>query len=377
MRVALVILHADPARGGAERYTIDLAAALTKAGHDAALLATSFAEVPAGATTVTLDAPGLTRTTRYRRMLDSLDGHLDQTSYDIIHAMLPVRRCDVYHPHAGLAASAISTKPMSAMFNPRRRAFANVEGRLLTNRLLTPISQKRGQKPIFGNPIVLALSEYVKRSILKTYSLPDDRLAVLFNAVDTGRFQPAARPQRETINALIIAQDFERKGLGQAIEAISLVRDPRLMLTVVGKQSTDRYQTLAAACGVADRITFAGATSDTRPFYRDAEFFVLPTKHDPCSLVVLEALAMGLPVISTKFNGACEIMTDGVHGFVLDDPNDVNALADRMTKLLDPDLRARMSAACLELRPKLAYEHHLATLLSIYQRAIANRQAKP
>ena len=204
-----------------------------------------------------------------------------------------------------------------------------------------------------------------------------DRLMVLFNAVDTDRFQHEARAPRDSVGALIIAQDFERKGLAQAIEALAQVRQPRLRLTVVGKQPPEPYQKQSAACGVADRITFAGATSDTRPFYRDADFFVLPTKHDPCSLVVLEALAMGLPVISTRFNGACEIMTDGVHGFVLDDPNDVSALADRMKKLLDPELRSRMSAACLALRPKLAYEHHLSTLLSIYQRAIANRQAKP
>jgi UDP-glucose:(heptosyl)LPS alpha-1,3-glucosyltransferase len=82
---------------------------------------------------------------------------------------------------------------------------------------------------------------------------------------------------------------------------------------------------------------------------------------------------MGVPVISTRFNGACEIMTDGQHGFVLDDPSDVQSLADRMTRMLDPALRAHMSAACIALRPKLAYEHHLDTLMNIYQQAIAIR----
>jgi UDP-glucose:(heptosyl)LPS alpha-1,3-glucosyltransferase len=86
---------------------------------------------------------------------------------------------------------------------------------------------------------------------------------------------------------------------------------------------------------------------------------------------VLEALAMGLPVISTVFNGATEIMTDGVHGFVVPDPRDTRAIADAMVKLDDADRRAAMSRACLELRPRLSYEHHLGELLTIYQRIVS------
>lgn len=358
MKIALVILHADPARGGAERYTIDLANALAPAGHDVSLLASSFAAVPSGVTRVALASNGLTRTSRYHGFLESLTAHLDKTKYDIIHAMLPVPRCDVYHPHAGLAVAAVQQKRLHAALNPRRRVFARVERQLLTTAC---------------PPVVIALSQYVKRAIEKHYPAIGERLQILFNAVDLEHFQLATRAPSDATRALIIAQDFERKGLPPTIEALARVHDPRFRLVVVGKESSDAYQRQAAARGVADRITFAGATTNPLPFYQDADFFVLPTKHDPCSLVVLEALAMGLPVISTRFNGACEIMTDGVHGFILDDPSDVTALADRMKKLLDPDVRAAMSAACLELRPKLAYEHHLSTLLSIYSRIIAER----
>src|SRR5205814_1517197 len=155
--------------------------------------------------------------------------------------------------------------------------------------------------------------------------------------------------------------DFARKGLAEAIRATGVVAEAKLVLLVVGKQDATFAGRLALRSKA--RAVFAGSTTDPRPFYQAADFFVLPTKHDPCSLVVLEALAMGVPVISTKFNGACEVMTDGVHGYVLDDPRDVAALADAMRQMLDPDLRARMSQACLALRPKLSYEHHLARLL--------------
>ena len=78
---------------------------------------------------------------------------------------------------------------------------------------------------------------------------------------------------------------------------------------------------------------------------------------------------MGLPVISTVFNGACEIMTSAQHGFVLPDPSDVDAIAEAMRKLLDPQVRQTISDACLALRPCLAYEHHLDQLLQIYTTA--------
>jgi UDP-glucose:(heptosyl)LPS alpha-1,3-glucosyltransferase len=83
---------------------------------------------------------------------------------------------------------------------------------------------------------------------------------------------------------------------------------------------------------------------------------------------------MGLPVISTIYNGATEIMTDGVHGFILKDPADIEALAKAMRKMLDPQRRSAMRQACLALRPTLSYEHHLEQLMRIYDQAIVRRQ---
>jgi len=168
--------------------------------------------------------------------------------------------------------------------------------------------------------------------------------------------------------ALMIAQDFQRKGLREAILALAQLRDDRLALLVVGKEDPAAYRKLAREHGVEGSVVFAGPTADPYAFYLSADLFVLPTRHDPCSLVVLEALAMGLPVVSTAFNGACEIMTEGAHGFVLSDPADVNALANALRRLLDEAARKRMSAACLALRPRLAYERHLDELSRVYER---------
>ena len=382
MKIALVILHADPARGGAERYTMDLAAALRGRGRDVSLLASSFA--PRDQSCVHLQSSGLTRARNYEHFLDSLDQHLDQVKYDLVHAMLPVRRCDVYHPHAGIAAEVIESghlkhdgtlarafSRMGNRLNRRRQKFAAVERALLTSS---------------DPPGVLCLSEYVKNTVRKHYDLAQTKLETLFNAVDLKRFDPAARPETrdqlrrqfsigpdQTIG-LMIAQDFARKGLKESIDALAVTADPRLTLLVVGKQDPAPYRKLATDRGVADRVIFNGPTKDPYAFYQAADFFVLPTRHDPCSLVVLESLAMGLPVISTVFNGACEIMTDGTHGLVLNDPSNVQALAQAMTQISARGRRNAMREACLQLRPALSYETHLDRLLDIYSRAGTPRQ---
>lgn len=361
-----------------------MAGGLRGRGHEVSVVASNF---PAGENhpaDVLLQAGGATRAGRYTRFLNALDAHLDNARHDVVHAMLPVRRCDVYHPHAGIAAESVASghlKYDGALrrtlartangLNLRRQRFARVERVLLT-----------GGRP----PVVLCLSEYVKRVVRRHYELPEQNLATLFNAVDLHRFDPAADAEArseargrlgigpEKVLGLMIAQDFARKGLREAILATGRLSDTRFVLVVVGRQEPGTYRELAQRTGVSDQVIFAGPTPDPYAFYRAADFFVLPTKHDPCSLVVLESLAMGVPVISTAFNGACEIMREGVHGFVLPDPADVDALAGRMRNLLDRDARSAMSLACLELRPRLSYEHHLEELSEIY-RGIASGRA--
>jgi UDP-glucose:(heptosyl)LPS alpha-1,3-glucosyltransferase len=393
LKVGLVILHADPAKGGAERYTFDLAAGLARREHEVTLIASTFGPRPAGVECVELAERGVTRLGRYRRFLDDLDRHLEGRAYDVVHAMLPVRRCDVYHPHAGVAAEAVESghlKHAGAVkrelarvgnrVNLKRRAFARVEHQLLTGEGPhpgpLPECRARGK-----TPVVLCLSEYVKGTVRKHYPLlSEDRLATLFNAVDLAKFDPdrATRPAFKVgeASALMVAQDFERKGLREAISALARVKDCDITFTVVGRPDPRPYEELARSLGVDESVNFVGAQPDVFKYYLHADFFVLPTRHDPCSLVVLEALAMGVPVISTKQNGACEIMTDGVHGFVLESADDIEGLVGAMRAMCDREARGRMREACLALRPRLAYGAHLDTLIGVYEGVVARNRKR-
>ncbi|MGH7213214.1 MAG: glycosyltransferase family 4 protein [Tepidisphaeraceae bacterium] len=374
--MALVILHADPSRGGAEGYTVDLAHALARRGLEPTLIAATFGAAARGLTQIKVGDAGLTRRARYRAFVESVDRHLAEARYDVVHAIAPVRRCDLYHPQAGLAAEAIARghlkydgirRPLDRLatrLNPKRQFVGAVERELLT-----------GPRPAR----LLCVSAMVRQTARDHYALPEERMTVLFNAIDPARFDPDLRPDagrkvrerfgiaQDKVVALIVAQDFKRKGVRPAIEAVARLGDERVELLVVGKPDPAPYKALVESLGVSQQVIFAGPTADAYAFYRAADLFVLPTHHDPCSLVVLEALAMGVPVITTRANGAHEIMSEGVHGYVLDDAADVAGLRDRLGRMLDEAHRKACAAACLELRPKLSRERHLDQLVSIYE----------
>lgn len=363
MRILLVILHAQSARGGAERYTRDLAAALLSRGLAVATAALDFdADWPGEHRR--LAAGGITRASEYADFLDALDTLLLTDRFDAVHAMLPVRHCTVYHPHAGVAAARKRQGAVGLVIdqlNRRRQAMAKTEFDLLTS-----------AKP----PLTLALSNYILTAFREIY--PKAPAEVLLNGVDLARFDPALHvheraPQRQKwgvapgdVVALMVAQDFARKGVPVAVEALAHLQDPSLKLVVVGKDDPAPILKQAASLGISGQVLLPGPTSDPRPAYAAADLFLLPTHHDPCSLVVIEALAMGLPTLSTTFNGSSEYITPGLHGQVL--PRvDSNLLAAALQPYLDPATRAQARAACLALRPALSYDAHYARLATLYQ----------
>jgi len=296
--------------------------------------------------------------------------------------MLPVRRCDVYQPHAGFEARNVAEGHRQASslagrgaswvgnrLNRKRNAVADVERAMMRD----------------ARPIALCLN---RRSMVEAAAdfpdLPPDRLVPFPNGVDLDRFDRAAvegGPVRRRYNLvpdvpllLIVAQDFARKGLTPTIEALATLPEPRPTLLVVGRDNPGPYRARAERRGVAGQVIFAGPIEDVRPFYAAADAFVMPTRHDPCSLVVLEALAMGVPVVSTAANGACDLMADGTHGRVLADPDDVAALAAAIADVLAH--RPEMSAACLALRPTLGFDARLDALEAIYQRVADERRRR-
>src|SRR5262249_35139958 len=132
---------------------------------------------------------------------------------------------------------------------------------------------------------------------------------------------------------------------------------------------------LARKLGIEKYIRFVGHCAPMRNAYFATDFLVHPTFYDPCSLVVLEALACGLPVITTKANGASELLAPPREGYVVDDPHDREQLAGAMAQLLDPKDRQARGQAARKTALEWTFEAHYQQLLGIFRNVAASKKA--
>jgi UDP-glucose:(heptosyl)LPS alpha-1,3-glucosyltransferase len=163
-----------------------------------------------------------------------------------------------------------------------------------------------------------------------------------------------------------VGSAYARKGVGRAIEALSTVPAPAHLLVVGRDKHAARYVALARRCGVGARVTIAGAQTDPRPYYGAADAFVLPTLYDALSNAVLEALACGLPVVTSDRCGAGELVAAHGAGTVCG-ARDIGAIAQGMRALLADDARARASTGALAAMRPLTPPAMAAQLIALYE----------
>ncbi len=199
------------------------------------------------------------------------------------------------------------------------------------------------EKKLFSNTrLIVANSKMVKEQIMKHYAVPDERITIIYNGVDLERFTPENKnSSRDTLRKslgisrdskilLFVGSGFERKGLKTLIDSISLLKKGDLKVMVIGKGNARRYKTLAEKHGISEKIIFLKPQKKIEKFYAAADIFILPTLYDPFSNATLEAMASGLPVITTKNNGVAELIENGHEGFVTDNIFDPQELTDKI-----------------------------------------------
>jgi UDP-glucose:(heptosyl)LPS alpha-1,3-glucosyltransferase len=187
---------------------------------------------------------------------------------------------------------------------------------------------------------------------------------------------------QETV-ALFAAINYRLKGLEPLLYAVrELVKRPEYQalnnpfrLIVAGNPDYSRWQHLAKRLEIAGCVTFVGLCHEMRDAYFGADFLVHPTFYDPCSLVVLEALACALPVITSRANGASELLHPLQEGYVVDDPHDHARLAWCLWQLLDPERRAACSQAARKTAGVWTFEQHYRQLMDVFSEAVARKQA--
>ena len=200
---------------------------------------------------------------------------------------------------------------------------------------------------------VICNSRMVRDEILNHFTISPDKLHVIYSGVDTQRFHPSVVQHRHSIRQrysvpedtplfLMVGSGFVRKGVPITIEAISTI--PNAQLMIVGKdKNMGRYHKLATQLA-AGRVHFAGVQDDVRPFYGAADALILPALYDPLPNVLLEAMACGLPVVTSTKCGGAELIEQGRCGEVCD-ALDAHGLSTAINKLRDRNLSATMGRA--------------------------------
>jgi len=380
MKVALSVEHIDPARGGAETYMHWLAGRLARDGHDVHVFARDLpSALPAGITGHLVTPRGSTQAARARDYCAKSAAAIDRCTFDVIHATNRTLTMDVYQPHGGalrgsmdanlamLGPAARHVQRLRWRLSPRRRAFLAIEREVFA----------------LDDVKIVAVSAMVRDHIRHFYDVPAERITVVHNGVDLDRFTPVACAERRKsararhgvgerdIVILLMAHNPRLKGLKELIAAVARARQrgAPLALLAVGRFHTGPFRRLARRLGCEGAVTFRGPIDDSLDAYAGADIYAQPTYYDPCSLTVLEALACGLPVITTRHNGASELLTHGRDGFVLDRPGDMDGLAEAILALCEADLRCDVGTAARALAEQHSTERNYRGILAVYERA--------
>jgi glycosyltransferase involved in cell wall biosynthesis len=197
--------------------------------------------------------------------------------------------------------------------------------------------------------IVIAVSEKVKQELL-SIGVPSDRIRVILNGVDLQEFSPGTSDRRtlglpEDVTIALFVGDIltSRKNLDSVLKA--MVNVPDVHLAVVGNTEGSPFPKLAGDLNLGQRVHFLGFRRDVSEIMKASDFFVFPSRYEACTLVLLEAIATGLPVITAETAGGAEIITPDC-GIVLTDSEDIQALAEALSQLAsDCDRRIQMGWA--------------------------------
>lgn len=347
-RLALVRQRYTP-YGGAERFIERALAALRGRGVELYIVTRRWSgESGSHVTPIIVDPPHLGRRWRQASFDRAVCARLARETGMVVqsHERLPC--CDIYRAGDGVHAVWLEEKTrdesrlrrLATSLDPYHRYILDAEKRLYAS----PRLRK-----------VICISAMVQREIHERFGLPLARLPVIYNAIDTDDFHPRLREGRDAHRAafgippkavvfLLVGSGYARKGVSRVLRALATVPPPAHFVVVGRDRHERRYREEAAARGLSARVTFAGATNDPRPWYGAADAFILPTLYDALSNAVLEAMACGLPVITSTHCGAGELVR-AAHAGSICDARDIDGLAAAMIAMLDAETRWRLGTA--------------------------------
>jgi UDP-glucose:(heptosyl)LPS alpha-1,3-glucosyltransferase len=165
---------------------------------------------------------------------------------------------------------------------------------------------------------------------------------------------------------LFVANNPRLKGLAPLCRSLARLKEKNWRLVILGKGRIHGRAKLEMR-PIRGRVRIVGKTLDPSAYYAAGDALIHPTFYDPCANVTVEALASGLPVVTSAFDGASELITPGREGFILRWPRDEDALSRHLEALLDPDRRREMGAAARARAEENTFASRLAEYVDLLQ----------
>jgi len=369
LRLAIVRQRYNPF-GGAERFIARALPALERAGAEVTLICRK-AEGWGARRILRVDPFHIGKVWRDWSFARAARAAWRRQGFDLVQSHERIPGCDVYRAGDGVhrrwlelrARAASFVERMGIALNPYHRYVCGAERRLFEHPRLRA---------------VICNSRMVADEIRRGFRIAPEKLHVVYSGVDLQHFHPRLRSElrgatRATLGCqprdtlfLFVGSGFARKGLRAAIEALRLANHRSFWLIVVGKDR-EAARFAAQAADLGERVRFLGGREDVRPLYAAADCLILPSRYDPFPNTVLEALAMGLPVIVSSRAGAAEIIEPGVNGWVCE-PDDAPAVASLM-HAADAAMRAgHMPEAARASAERYGMDTMAGRLTELYER---------
>ncbi|HEV8471771.1 MAG TPA: glycosyltransferase family 4 protein [Methylomirabilota bacterium] len=345
--------------GGVERATAGLLGALARHGHAVHVLSPGAQAPVPGVVTRRLLLPRLPTAGRALALAIVTRLVVRRGSWDVVQSHERTLCQHVYR--AGEGCHRAYLEAMGARYN-----------RGLRHRVLLALERR-----VFETtPRVVAIAAAGRREIQKLYGVDDARMSVVYNGIDLERFHPRNRalhrlsvlaeagvPQAAWV-ALFVGSGFERKGLATALRGFAAFGDRDSRLLVLGRGQTGAYEKLAEDLGIAARVTWLGARRDVERWYAGADVLLLPARYEPFGNVHLEALASGVPVVTSRRAGGAEVVTPECGAVV--DPRDAPGVRTALEVFRVCDRAGTAGAARAAAEP-FTFEQQVAGFERIYR----------
>lgn len=376
MKIAIIRQRYNPF-GGAERFVERALGALAGEGAEVTLITRNWDGAPRdGFRQITCD-PSYSRllggrAARDRSFAEAAQAEMAKGGFDITQSHERIPGCMIFRAGDGVHAAWLDHR--ARILGPLQRA---------TQRWSPYHHYVLGaEKAMFEHPALRAVicnSQMVADEVVRYYGVARNKLQVIYNGVDSEVFHPGLADEfRRSLRAgssipddapllLFVGSGFERKGVPQLLQAAARMQRTDARIVIVGAdRKLKAMQRLSEQLGLNQRALFTGPLKDVRPWYGAADGFVLPTLYDPCPNAALEALACGLPVVTSTSCGAQEWVNSGDNGWVVD-AVDINGLAQRLDDLVGLAGNAAARAAARAVAEPLTLPAMADRLLTLYR----------